>query len=89
MSKKIRKNQTIIDEFIKSPIGLKELPIVEIEKEEILNFEEARKQAYQAARNGEGGKTEPANAGQKGNFTERSYDEEFLNSFYVDGDKIK
>ena len=58
-------------------------------KEEILNFEEARKQAYQAARNGEGGKTEPANAGQKGNFTERSYDEEFLNSFYVDGDKIK
>lgn len=38
MSKKIRKNQTIIDEFIKSPIGLKELPIVEIEKEEILNF---------------------------------------------------
>ena len=50
---------------------------------------EIRKQAYQASRNGEGGKTEPANAGQKGNFTERSYDEAFLNSFYVDGDKIK
>ena len=32
---------------------------------------------------------EKAGAGQKGNFTQRDYDEDFLNSFYIDEDEMK
>ena len=58
-------------------------------KEEILKFEEERKKAYTAIRNGEAAGMEKAGAGQKGNFTQRDYDEDFLNSFYIDEDEMK
>lgn len=56
-------------------------------KEEILNYEEERKKAYSIPK-----KTETTNlnnkkeAAQKENFTQRNYDEAFLNSFYINED---
>ena len=61
-------------------------------KEEILHFEEERKKAYQAVKNAATSAAAPTaqtGAGQKGNFTQRSYEEDFLNSFYTSEDESK
>ncbi len=49
-------------------------------QEEILRYEEERRKRYAAAKGK--GKGEPAAVPQKNNYTERVYDEDFLNSFY-------
>ena len=53
-------------------------------QEEILNYEEQRKQAYAASKKTQNPETGFSTAAdQKNNFTQRNYDEEYLNSFIV------
>lgn len=59
-------------------------------QEEILNYEEQRKQAYVQAKKPQNFETGfNATADQKNNFTQRNYDEDYLNSFIVSGDETK
>lgn len=54
--------------------------------EEINKFEDDRVKAYRAIKNGENNNFNKENTDQKNNFTQRSYDDDFLNSFYTNED---
>ena len=51
--------------------------------EEISNYEEQRKNAFVVARKQSASETVKTVADQKNNFTQRKYDEAYLNSFIV------
>jgi DnaD/phage-associated family protein len=57
-------------------------------KEEIESYEEKRKSAYAAAKKAKTPMAEQTkgDAEQKGNFKQRNYDEDFLNSFIISED---
>lgn len=56
-------------------------------KAEIMQFEDDRKKAYQAAQKNGATPAAKTKVEQKENFTQRSYDEDFLNSLYMNEDE--
>lgn len=59
-------------------------------KEEIEQYEEERRKIYAAAKkpvNSSGNYTDKKGISQKENFTQRNYDDDFLNSFFINEDK--